>query len=240
MISHGQGGNFLGHRDTAEALANAGFVAVAINHPGDTSTDRSRTNQMSVFVERPADIKRTIDFTLERWPDAARIDTSRVGVFGFSRGGYTGLVAAGANPTFGKRLKLCDGMDGLICEQIGQGVLPELTHDPRIKAAVIADPLTIFFTENSFKNVSIPIQLWRSERGGAGVTPDGVDAVAVRLPTMPDVHVVPRSQHFAFIAPCPPELVLSNPEVCGDGAQFDRTSFHKLFNNEVINFFRQH
>lgn len=239
VISHGQSGNFLGHRDTAEALADAGFVVVAINHPGDTATDSSRTNDVSVFVERPADIKRVIDFMLSQWSDASRIDPSRIGAFGFSRGGYTGLVVAGASPTFGKRLKMCDGADSPICEQIHQGALPELTHDPRIRAAVIADPLTIFFTENSFRNVSIPIQLWRSERGGSGVTPQSIDAVAGQLPAKPDFHVVPHSHHFAFIPPCPPELARSAPEICDDGPGFDRIAFHKAFNAEVLTFFQR-
>ena len=64
VISHGRGGTFVGHSDTAKTLADAGFVVIAINHPGDTALDKSRTNDFSVFVERPADIKRTIDFML--------------------------------------------------------------------------------------------------------------------------------------------------------------------------------
>jgi predicted dienelactone hydrolase len=64
VISHGRGGDFVGHHDTAEALADAGFVVVAINHPGDTATDMSRSDDLSTLVERPTDIKRLIDFML--------------------------------------------------------------------------------------------------------------------------------------------------------------------------------
>src|SRR5262245_23903365 len=35
ILSHGSGGWFGAHRDTAERLADAGFVVAAINHPGD-------------------------------------------------------------------------------------------------------------------------------------------------------------------------------------------------------------
>src|SRR5579872_431743 len=34
--SHGQGGSVLGNHDTAETLADNGFIVAAINHPGDT------------------------------------------------------------------------------------------------------------------------------------------------------------------------------------------------------------
>src|SRR4029077_14216403 len=54
VISHGRGGDFLGHHDTAEALADAGFAAVAINHPGDTARDMSRTDDpLSFSNDRP-------------------------------------------------------------------------------------------------------------------------------------------------------------------------------------------
>lgn len=238
VISHGRTGSFLGHRDTAQVLADAGFVVVAINHPGDTSLDQSRTREFSVFVERPADIKRTIDYMLGSWPDAARIDAGRVGFFGFSRGGYTGLVAIGANPQFGKRLRLCEGKSDPLCEQIRMGAFPELSHDARIKAAVIADPLSVFFTQDSFRNVRVPVQLWGSERGGDGVTPASVADIAGWLPTKPDFHVVPGSQHFSFLPPCPAVLAQSAGELCSDQPGFDRAAFHADFNASVLAFFK--
>jgi predicted dienelactone hydrolase len=240
VISHGRGGSFLDHNDTAEALAKAGFVVVAINHPGDNALDNTRTDDFSVFVERPADIKRLIDFMLGSWTAAAKIDESDIGIFGFSRGGYTGLVAAGANPYFGKSLPLCDGVDTPLCAQVHKGELPELVHDPRIKKAVIADPVSIFFAKDSFSNMKTPVQLWRSELGGGGVTPESVADIIDEMPTKPDVHFVPNSQHFSFMAPCSPEFMQSARAICVDGPDFDRVSFHRVFNAEVVAFFRKH
>jgi predicted dienelactone hydrolase len=100
VFSHGSGGNFRGHHDTAETVAAAGFIVAAINHPGDNSRDASRTDELSILIERPADIKRLTDYMLGAWPEAATIDPARVGLFGFSRGGYTGLVVIGGNPDF--------------------------------------------------------------------------------------------------------------------------------------------
>ncbi|MEY9351347.1 putative dienelactone hydrolase [Bradyrhizobium japonicum] len=98
VMSHGRRGWFGGHHDTAAALADAGFVVAALNHPGDTMRDTSRTDSLSVLVERPTDMSRLIDYMLEGWPDASRIDPQRIGFYGFSFGGYTGLVVIGGNP----------------------------------------------------------------------------------------------------------------------------------------------
>lgn len=35
VISHGTGGDFAGHVDTAIALARGGFIVAALTHPGD-------------------------------------------------------------------------------------------------------------------------------------------------------------------------------------------------------------
>src|SRR5262249_40269820 len=118
VISHGRAGWFGGHHTTAAALADAGFVVAAISHPGDNASDKSRVNHLSVLVQRPADIKRLIDFMLEAWPDAPRIDPQRIGLFGYSMGGYTGLVVIGANPDFRKDLPGCKGWSFLACEQL--------------------------------------------------------------------------------------------------------------------------
>jgi predicted dienelactone hydrolase len=85
-------------------LAHAGFVVAAIHHPGDNYRDTSRAAGLSVFVERPTDIKRLIDFMLDASPAASNIDPEHIGFFGFSAGGYTGLVLIGANPDWARAL----------------------------------------------------------------------------------------------------------------------------------------
>ena len=41
VMSHGSGGSFEGHYDTALALAEAGFVVAAVTHTGDNYRDQS-------------------------------------------------------------------------------------------------------------------------------------------------------------------------------------------------------
>jgi predicted dienelactone hydrolase len=235
VISHGRGGTFNGHRDTAGTLADAGLVVAALNHPGDTATDMSRTAELSVFVERPTDIKRLIDFMLAGSPAAAKIDPQRIGFFGFSRGGYTGLVLVGAEPHFLSGGRLCQQSPQLCAEMRGK----PLTHDPRIKAAVIADPLAVFFDTDSYAAVKAPVQLWASEKGGDGVEPHVIAAVDKNLPAPHEFHVVPNSSHFAFLTPCPPEMAQNRPELCTDPPGFERIAFHKQLNADMLAFFRK-
>jgi predicted dienelactone hydrolase len=241
VVSHGRGGNFAGHHDTDEVLADAGYIVAAISHPGDNSFDLSRSDDLSVYVERPQDIKRLIDFMLGASPFSAAIDRERIGLFGFSRGGYTGLVAVGANPVWAKATAICQHSASNACAQILRKEYPAqpLTHDSRIKAAVIADPLAIAFAADSFAAVKVPVQLWASERGGDGVLLHDVAAVDASLPAKHEYHVVPNSGHFGFLAPCPAALVKERPELCADAPGFDRVAFHAEFNADVLAFFQK-
>jgi len=218
VVSRGRGGDFTGHHDTAATLADAGFVVAAIDHPGDTVTDMSRSDDLSAFIERPVDIERLIDFMLGASPGASSIDPARIGFFGFSRGGYTGLVLIGANPDWAHVTEICQGSSYHVCEQVRRKAFPAkpLTHDARIKAAVVADPLAIAFTAGSFAAIKAPVQLWGSERGGDGVEPQIVADVDKNLPALHEFHLVPNSGHFAFLMPCPAALAKARPEFCAD------------------------
>ncbi|WP_256219861.1 MULTISPECIES: alpha/beta hydrolase [unclassified Variovorax] len=243
VVSHGTGGSFLGHHDTAAALADAGFVVAAISHPGDNFQDLSRQGHLSAFATRPVDMKRLVDHMLGAWPGRSALDADRIGLFGFSRGGYTGLVAVGALPDLTLRKDLCPADSRVpLCGEIRRGDLPALlvspARDPRIKAAVIVDPLSVFDAAG-LKQVTVPLQLWASEFGGDGVTPDSVAAVRRDLPAPPDWHVAAGAAHFAFLAPCAPAMANALPEICRDGPGFDRTAFHTAFNAEVVAFFRR-
>lgn len=240
VISHGAGGSFLGHRDTAAALADAGFVVAAISHSGDNFEDMSRHRDLSVFISRPMDMKRLVDHMLRGWPE--RIAPAQIGFFGFSRGGYTGLALAGAVPDFRAGLTWC-AKDSTVpmCVQSRNNELPAgpPVRDERIKAAVIADPLS-FFDAQGLKDVKIPVQLWASERGGDGVLPARVEVVRRGLPSPPDFRVPAGSAHFAFLAPCSEAMAKALPDICNDAGGFDRVAFHDTLNAAVLAFFRQH
>jgi predicted dienelactone hydrolase len=241
IFSHGRGGWFGQHHDTAEALADAGFIVAAINHPGDTANDSSRRDTLSVWVSRPADMVRLLDFMLHDWKDRTAIDPARIGFFGFSSGGYAGLVLAGATPDMQRFAAQCTDKVGT-CEELHNGaILPSLPRDTRIKAAVLADAaMTTAFTQESLAAIKIPLQFWRSQRGGPGVGDGSGDArVAGILPGKPEIHLVPAG-HYAFLAPCSEQLAKAVPRICTDNPPgFDRAAFHRDFNAGVIRFFRE-
>ena len=236
IVSHGYIGWFGGHHDTAAALADAGFIVAAINHPGDSARDSSKSDDLSSFLSRPGEMVRLLDFMLQDWKDRAVVDPARIGLFGFSKGGYTGLALIGAAPDFARYARGCtDGSK--FCEQLGSGDIPALTQDARVRAAVIADPIPGFFTQSNLAAISVPVQFWRAAVGIGIIDPEGTARVARALPGRSEVHSVPAS-HFAFLAPCSPQLTAALPRICTDKpADFDRAAFHREFNASVARFF---
>ncbi|MGY8667765.1 dienelactone hydrolase family protein [Bradyrhizobium sp. UFLA05-109] len=249
VISHGYGGSFVGHHDTAEALADGGFVVVALNHPVDAGGgDMSRADTLAAWTERPADITRVIDYMLTAWPDHSKLDRQNIGFFGFSRGGYTGLVVAGGNPDLRKAVAFCpEGSPKPSCAELRRNEIPTQAfgHDQRVKALVIADPaFGPLFDPDGLKSVKIPTQLWASElsgedRTGGEVTPAYVSAIDRDLPVKPDYHLVPGAGHYAFLPPCAPDLAKRLPNICTDRPGFDRVAFHTEFNAAVLAFLRK-
>lgn len=241
IVAHGRGGWFGGHDDTEQALADAGFVVVAINYPGDNGADRSRSDSLSIIASRPADTIRLLNFMLNDWRDRAVIDPTRIGFFGFSAGAYTGLILAGGNPDFHRIAPICAGTDkSPACEQYRRGDIPSAPpHEPRIRAAVLADTaLNFMFSPEGLADIHIPLLIWRSELGGGGVEPRNAALTASRLPGKPEVRVVPAG-HFAFLAPCTAQFSANLPRLCEDPPGFDRTAFHRDFNASMVYFFRE-
>jgi predicted dienelactone hydrolase len=229
-------GDVFSHQDTAAALADAGFAAVSISHPQDAlSASRETVDNISSFLVRPLDIKRAISFVLSNSGTLVDVDPRRIGFFGFSRGGYTGLVLAGATPDFQAPAFPCPD-EFLMCEQIRRNEIPrhDSGYEPRIRAFVIADPVSFFPDEASLKGVMAPIQLWSSDHGGMGVRPEDVASVRENVPEAPEFHRPANTSHLSFNAPCADESI-----VCTDPPGFDRAAFHRHFNAEVVEFFRK-
>lgn len=243
VMSHGRGGTALGHHDTAEALADAGFIVASFNHPGDNAFDLSQSDDLAVLYQRPAHVKRVIDFLLSSTsPVAARIDAGRIGFWGFSRGGYTGLVLAGATPDFARSQLPCPDKKMNICRQAAKHTTDAaaLVRDPRIQALVLVDPLNFFPFAHSVQHVNRPVQIWQSQRGGDGVTPQSVRQLAQHLPRKPELIAPANTNHYSFIHPCTPALAAMEKAICTqDEPGFDRAAAHKQWHAQMAAFFKR-
>jgi len=244
VMSHGNGGSFEGHYDTALALARAGFVVAAMTHTGDNYKDQSQATHL---VLRPRAFHTVIDYMLATWPEHTSVDPAKVGAFGFSAGGFTVLVAIGGIPDLSRVAPYCAGHAQTdVCKLLKAHPVPagEQVHDadwiadPRIKAAVVAAPAIGFtFSRSGLKNVRIPVQLWRAGDDTILPSPDYAEPVRDALPRPPEYHVVAGADHFDFLAPCSDSLAQVAPRICEEHGGFDRTAFHRTFDRDVVRFF---
>ncbi len=266
ILSHGSGGWDLGHGDTAIALAKAGFIAAAPLHPRNNFHDDIGDDQRIVLDGRPRQLSAVIDALLAQQAWSSRIDSKKIAAFGFSAGGYTVLAALGAEPEFSRILDHCErhAEEDPYCRIIkGAGTEEratrarayaepvQRTYDGRLCAAVIADPLTAPFSDATLKALP-PAKLlfFRPEVENVIKAEFHVSRV-VRLlkqrEDFPDPQeiVVPKANHYSFIAPLPESVgkSLAGPE------RFDRAAFHEEMsrraalheemNSTIVTFFKQ-
>ena len=248
MISHGTRGSLASHVDTANALARAGFVVAAITHTGDNAQDQRYVGNRVDLIDRPRQVQAALDWVLSSWPGRISVNPKRVGIFGFSLGGFTSLVLLGGTPELNRMAQLCDSNSNapecaFIKNAHGDQLTPssetpKWVHDARIKAAVIAAPAASYlFGPGDLREVSVPIQLWRAENDTQA--PDAWNGAIVRdnLKVHPDAHLVEGVDHFVFLAPCSEALANAAAQICQDPPGFDRAAFHRAFNQSVVDFF---
>lgn len=239
VISHGTGGAWTSHFDTALALARAGYIVVAPTEPGDNWRDTSHATDIA---GRTRALGAAIDYMQRTWSEAERIDPRRIGAFGFSAGGLTVLLAAGARPELDRIGPWCARFPkSFTCSLIARtrspvaGSLPSL-RDYRLAAMAIAAPALGFtMTRKALADVTIPVQLWQAGDDRILPSPGSVEPVRNNLPTRPENHIVPHAGHFDFLAPCRPEAGM--PTICSSETGFDRTGFHARLNSALIAFF---
>lgn len=257
VISHGTGGGKTGHADTAAALAQAGFVVVALTHTGDNYRDLGAVGRGVHLDQRPRHVMRVLDYMLGRWSQRATIDPERIGMFGFSAGGFTALVMAGAEPDLSRGGAFCTARpEAWTCRYLrGRGYsTADLArrpatvwlHDPRVKTAVVAAPAIGYgFDRGNLAAVRIPIQLWAAEQDD--VVDDSGVTIRRDLPVSPEWHEVAGAGHFSFLEPCnwPMRAMIAvlqwsgTEAICSDPGRFDRVRFHAGFNAEVVRFFQR-
>jgi len=246
VISHGGMGSELGHRDWADHLARRGFVVVAIRHVGDSFDDFSGRGSDVQLNRRPEQVTAALDAVLADPVLAPAIAPDRIGIVGFSAGGYTALETVGAAPEFALWDQHCrDHADDLeLCPTDGHE-MPRITRpgwlppppDHRLKAAVAMAPLAVVFDREALSGVTVPVRLYRAADDTHVRNQWNADVVAAGLPHAPEVVTVP-GDHYVFLPPCPPAMAADVPkEVCTDAPGIDRAVIHATIGEELVDFF---
>jgi predicted dienelactone hydrolase len=248
LISHGNGGGPGSHADLALALAEHGFVVAGLMHPGDNYADQSAAGTGRWLVDRTRQVRSALDYMLTLWPSHRQIDANRIGMFGFSAGGFTALTAVGGAPDLRLIASHCKATPEFVCKLLTDVQSPlldpssvppasEFLRDARIKAAVIAAPgLGFTFVPNGLATVSVPVQLWSGDSDQNVPTATNAKPVSHALAARAELREVAGASHFSFLAPC---RLLGPPVLCREAGGFDRPRFHTEMNEAAVEFFQR-
>jgi predicted dienelactone hydrolase len=248
LWSHGSGGTTLGHHDSAEWLARRGFIVVAPLHAGNNHFDHAAEGTARMWQGRPRALTAALDAVIADGKLGPHVDVARIGAAGFSAGGYTVLVAAGAIADIGLLVKhcathaaedqeFCSYSHGQPAPDVGK-LEPLRLQDKRIRALVAMAPVGVLFGSDAMAGITVPVRLYRPEKDVVLRQPFHAEHVHQLLPKAEYV-VVPNAGHYAFLTPFPTGLGPGVGPIAEDPPGFDRAAFHGKLNAELTQFFQR-
>lgn len=262
VISHGTGGSALAMAWLGTRLAARGFIAVAVNHPGNNALEPYTPQGFTLWWLRATDLSMVLDGMLSDREFGPRIDARRIGAAGFSLGGYTMIEIAGGR-TSPAIFYLCEkrphdpsctsppefptlvprALELLKTDPGYRTAIHESTRsyrDPRVRAVfAIAPGLGGAFVPDSLAKISIPVEI---VAGSADpIEPVGANAryLAARIPGSRLV-LFPGAGHYTFFATCTATGVRSEAELCTDTRGIDRHRIHERAADLAVRFFSTH
>ncbi|MGY2291850.1 alpha/beta hydrolase family protein [Pseudomonas sp. SDO528_S397] len=243
MLSHGNTGTPLALHDLATSLARKGFVVVAVLHPGDNYKDHSRLGTVSNLYGRPIQISAAISATLDDPMLSPFVNINQVGIIGYSAGGETALILAGAKPDFNRLRRYCQQRpeDRDACTTKGELVVDredlQPQADPRIHALMLMAPLSLMFGRHTLADVHVPVLLYSGDGDKLVAVDKNAEALARKLPQPPDFKLLAGAGHFVFMAPCDEYQLAATPALCTDADGVDREGIHRDLISQAGRFF---
>lgn len=264
LLSHGTGGSAAQLSWLAEALVQAGFIALAVNHHGNTAAEPQQYPQGFVSPwERAQDLRFALRFALADPEWGSRIDPDRIGATGFSLGGHTVLLLSGARHSRSLHAAFCAGQpDSPSCSLppeagFDSSVLAALEsedenyrasleragndyREPKLRAIFLMAPALVpALDPDSLESLDLPVAMIVGIDDTQAPTRENLD----RLPPLPNIEKsppIPGASHYVFLAPCTLRGRWFAGEVCDDGAGVSRREVHAMTARQATDFFLRH
>jgi predicted dienelactone hydrolase len=259
LLSHGAGGSALQMAWLGTALARAGFIAVAVDHPGNNSNAKLTPEGMALWWERATDLTDVLNGMLAEESFAPHIDASRVAATGYSLGGYTVMELAGARTDISEFFDLCKAKpDTDVChvpEMRGMGSAEDVLHaaratsglslaasgdsyrDPRVKAVfAIAPALGFTLTDDSLKAIRLPVEIVVGKDDRTAPAQDNADWIRQNVRGARE-SVLPGVAHDTFLDTCTARGARDLGRYCEDPSGTERAAVHSQVAAMAVEFF---
>ena len=258
LFSHGFGGaaRMMGWFTTA--LARAGYVVVAVDHPGNNGLDKMTVAGAVLNWDRAEDLRAALAAVRADPTIGPHLDLARLGVAGFSAGGYTSLVSAGARVDIARLMAFCraNPTDGVCAPQkefvvtqddiqralATPAIAAEAAHAgddhriPGVRAAfAIAPAIVQALPPEGLARIDVPVAILLGDIDP--VAPPATNGlIAARAIPHAELRVLPGVGHYDFLSTCTPDGVAHVP-VCADKVPQDET--HTAAIDMALSFFER-
>lgn len=266
VLSHGTGGSALMMAWLGTELAAHGYIAAAVNHPGNNALEAYTTEGFLLWWERAKDLSNVVDQMLADKTFGSQIDPKRIGAAGFSLGGYTMIEIAGGitQPSLYRDFCKSQQADGLCVsppefpglvekfekiEELSAND-PEMQaslrrasdsfHDPRVRAVfAMAPALGVGFRPDSLDKISIPVAIVAGTADKNVPIASSAQVFAKHIPHA-QLSLLPGVGHYTFLAACADQGKKSRPDLCVDDAGIDREAIHAKTVDLAVHFLSIH
>jgi len=256
LFSHGFGGSARMMAWFTLPLVRAGYVVIAVDHPGNNGLDKMTLGGAVMFWDRPGDLAAALTRAEADPAIGPHLDLAHLGVAGFSAGGFTAIAATGAKVDAAHLQAFCtahptDGIcmpqkefplttDQMLAALKSPELAPEAARSgddhtiPGVRAAfAIAPAIVQGFDPAGLKADNTPIAIILGDADPVA-PPSTNGLLAARDLPHAELKTLPGVGHYDFLATCTPAGIAAIP-VCADKVPQDPT--HQAAIDMALNFF---
>jgi predicted dienelactone hydrolase len=246
VLLHGTGGTAGNLAWLGTALAAHGYIAAAVNHPGNNAIDGYTVPGFRLWWLRARDLSAVIDGMLADPTFGPRIDQRRIGAAGHSLGGYTMIEIAGGITSLNhfrefcaspKADKMCIPPPEFPDTRVRAEALAKSDpafraaldrdsqsyRDPRVRAVfAMAPALGPAFLPDSLAHIDIPVDIVAGAADEIVPVRSSAQFLAATIPHT-ELTILPAPVgHYVFIGACLKAGRETLTRACNDAAGVDR------------------